>query len=579
MTIEVQFSSTQAVGGDINLFGYHVGGASDEIELGINDYGSGVGLYVEIGEQAVAINSYDATQLLDGGDHQVSLTWDNTAGDWEIYVDGNSVASGTGIAAGHTIVAGGMVVLGQEQDSPGGGFDPDQNFDGTYNDVRIFDDVRTATEISNNVFNEVSSSEPGLVVDWQMDDLSGGITTDAVSGNDLSVGNVTGAGWVASTPTLVNGVYENASTGAVVATLSTVDPDGGDSHTYQIVDGGGNPVSDANFELLGNEIRVKAGASLDYETDTSHSLNIKATDSGGYSYTEAVTINVNDVIEINLAPTDLTLSSNSVDENSPMGTVVGTLAAVDPDGGDTFIYTLTDDAGGRFQIDAATGELKVSDGAPLDYEADTSHNVTVEVTDSASNTYSETFAIDVNNIADGSTFTGGGGDDDIDTGSGDDTLIGNDGDDKLRGRDGDDVLFGGDGEDELRGDEGNDVLYGGADNDDIRGDEGDDVLVGGLGNDDLDGGDGSDLFIFAEGDGNDTALGGGGVWTDTVLLQDASGGSNIGIFGVDWTLNLTEGSIQSQDANSITLSDEADGTITLQDGSVFDFTDFERIEF
>jgi hypothetical protein len=202
MTIEVDFASSHVVGTDMPLFSYHSGGASDEIELGFNDYGSGVELYIEIGEQATGVSGYDASQLFDGAEHQISLTWDNTSGDWEIFVDGSSVASGTGIAAGQTIAGGGTIVLGQEQDTLGGGFDSAQIFDGTYYGVRIFNDVRTAIEISNNVFTDVSSSEPGLIADWQMDDLSSGVTSDAVSGNDLTVGNVSGVGWTSSTPSL-----------------------------------------------------------------------------------------------------------------------------------------------------------------------------------------------------------------------------------------------------------------------------------------------------------------------------------------------------------------------------------------
>ena len=98
MTIEVEFSSSHPVGTDMPLFSYHVGGASDEIELGFNDFGTGVELYIEIGEQATGVSGFDATQLLDGAAHQVSLTWDNAAGDWEIFVDGSPVASGSGIA-------------------------------------------------------------------------------------------------------------------------------------------------------------------------------------------------------------------------------------------------------------------------------------------------------------------------------------------------------------------------------------------------------------------------------------------------------------------------------------------------
>ena len=116
-TIEVQFSSTQAAGPYIPLFSYHAGGASDEIEFSI-DNGPDGDFYLEVGGQATVVSGFDATTLLDGADHQVSLTWDNTTGSWErteIFIDGNSEVSGSGIATGQTIAAGGTITLGQEQ--------------------------------------------------------------------------------------------------------------------------------------------------------------------------------------------------------------------------------------------------------------------------------------------------------------------------------------------------------------------------------------------------------------------------------------------------------------------------------
>jgi len=142
------------------------------------------------------------------------------------------------------------------------------------------------------------------------------------------------------------------------------------------------------------------------------------------------------------------------------------------------------------------------------------------------------------------------------------------------------TVHGGEGDDVVWTTLGNDTLYGEAGADRMHAGDGGDTLVGGAGDDVLHGGDGSDLFLFSEGDGADTIDGGaGGGWTDVIQLSDAGGGSDLGVFGTDWTLTLSEGSINTQDADSITLTDDADGTITLQDGSTIDFTDIERIDF
>ena len=346
-TIEVQFSSTQAAGPYIPLFSYHAGGASDEIEFSI-DNGPDGDFYLEVGGQATVVSGFDATTLLDGADHQVSLTWDNTTGSWEIFIDGNSEVSGSGIATGQTIAAGGTITLGQEQDSLGGGFSTVQHFDGTLKDVRIFDDVRTAGEISTNSLSDVSSSESGLIADWKMDDLSGGVTTDAVSGNNLTVGNVTGSGWTSSTPTLYTDIAENAAGGTVIGTLSATDPDTSDTLTYSI-----SSDPSGKFEVVNNELRLKSGQTLDYETATSYDVDLQVSDGNGGTDTVTVTVDVSNVVE---PPSDITFASSStVTTSMQPGTVVSTASAV-VEGSATYslTYSLTDNANGRYTISTAT---------------------------------------------------------------------------------------------------------------------------------------------------------------------------------------------------------------------------------
>ena len=82
------------------------------------------------------------------------------------------------------------------------------------------------------------------------------------------------------------------------------------------------------------------------------------------------------------------------------------------------------------------------------------------------------------------------------------------------------------------------------------------------------------------GDVTDSVYGGvGGGWTDIIQLQDANGGSNLGTYGVDWTVTLSEGTINGQDANGLDLCDDANGFITLSDGSMVNFFDIELIDY
>ena len=83
------------------------------------------------------------------------------------------------------------------------------------------------------------------------------------------------------------------------------------------------------------------------------------------------------------------------------GTVVGiTALGTDADLGTTVTYSLTDDAGGRFTIDASTGVITVADGSLLDAETATSHSVTVQATSSDGSTQTGTYTIAVTNVND-----------------------------------------------------------------------------------------------------------------------------------------------------------------------------------
>ena len=203
--------------------------------------------------------------------------------------------------------------------------------------------------------------------------------------------------------TLTGGsVDENAAAGTTVATLSTVDADAGDSHSYAIT----NDPS-GFFEIVGNEVRVAAGANIDFETDQSHDITVETTDAGGNTYSEVITLTVNDLIDEN--PTDITLTGGSVDENASAGTTVATLSTVDADAGDSHTYAITNDPSGFFEI--VGNEVRVAAGATIDFETDQSHDITVETTDAGGNTYSEVITLTVNDLIDENptdiTLTGG----------------------------------------------------------------------------------------------------------------------------------------------------------------------------
>ena len=90
----------------------------------------------------------------------------------------------------------------------------------------------------------------------------------------------------------------------------------------------------------------------------------------------------------------------TVNENSANGTVVGTVVAFDPDISDTYTFSLTNNAGGRFAIDPSNGTITVANGALLDFETASSHNIDVRVLDQTGLSRTETFTINLLNVND-----------------------------------------------------------------------------------------------------------------------------------------------------------------------------------
>ncbi|MFV3078163.1 cadherin repeat domain-containing protein, partial [Niveispirillum fermenti] len=156
-----------------------------------------------------------------------------------------------------------------------------------------------------------------------------------------------------------NSVVEGAANGTTVGiTASATDINGG-TVTYSLTDdAGGRFAIDATTGV----VTVADGTLLDFETATSHSITVQASD-GVDTSTQTFTINVTNVAPA--TPTDSDSTANSVVEGAASGTAVGiTASATDVNGG-SITYSLTDDAGGRFAIDATTGVVAVADGTLL----------------------------------------------------------------------------------------------------------------------------------------------------------------------------------------------------------------------
>jgi VCBS repeat-containing protein len=178
-----------------------------------------------------------------------------------------------------------------------------------------------------------------------------------------------------------------------VGTLSTTDPDAGDTGTYSIIGG----ADQAHFRVggaAGDELILTDGI-LDHETKSSYQVTVRVTDSGGLTQERTFTVTVND---LNEAPV-INNQSLRVDENVANGTAVGTVLASDADAGDRLTYSIVaGNTGGAFALDSTTGGITAANRAALDYETNPTFHVTVRVTDTGGLATEATVTINLNGV-------------------------------------------------------------------------------------------------------------------------------------------------------------------------------------
>jgi len=421
-------------------------------------------------------------------------------------------------------------------------------------------------------------------------------------------------------------VAENSAEGTVVATLGATDVDG-DTLTYTLTDAGGSPVTDSNFEIVGNEILVKADADLDFENATSHHLYVTASDAFETSDPTPLTIAVDDVAEALVASGTFVDTSVAEDSISGGGDT-DTLTAHDDgsvihgNGGDDTLIggdgddILTGDGETNLVVNGSfedlTGATLTSNGARLTSmtgwtEAD---GDTIELHTSGKN------GIDTTDGDYWLDMTENGPQMDIsqeifgmETGESYQLIF--DAGNRFASQNTEmDVYFGGeliatidptkidvmeehtfdltggsgDGSNELRFVETGTSEHAGTVLDDVRVFHiGDDQIDGGAGDDTLSGGGGDDTFLIGAGEGNDTVSGGTGTsWTDTLDLQGVFGAVTVSssgdtVTGEGWTIALDSGNVVSSDSNELLLDSDASGLLSFDGGGSVDFDAIERV--
>ncbi|MFO6430503.1 Ig-like domain-containing protein [Erythrobacter sp. W302b] len=330
-----------------------------------------------VGEEAVATFTYEVSDG-NGGTDQATVTLTvNGTNDAPVAVDDVYEATeGTGIVTGNLS-------------------DNDSDVDAS--------DVLTYSIVGNAPAGLTLNADGSWEFDTDdaaYDSLAVGETAVATFTYEVSDGN---GGTDQATVTLtVNGTNDAP---VAVADVATATEDGPDVTGSVATNDSDVDASDVlTYALAAPVAGLTLNADGSYTFDTSdpayQSLRSGATQvvvanytvSDGNGGTAASTLTIT-ITGTNDAPVITSPTTGTVSENAPATTVVYDASATDVDAGDVLSYSISGADAAAFNIDAATGEVRLN--APANFERKASYSVTITATDNGNPALSATQAITI----------------------------------------------------------------------------------------------------------------------------------------------------------------------------------------
>ncbi len=191
-----------------------------------------------------------------------------------------------------------------------------------------------------------------------------------------------------SVQNLVIAIDENPTNGETIGTVQVV---GSGASGFSITSQ--TPSGALNIVASTGELTVADATLFDFETNPVITATILV---DGAANTGTVTVNLNNINELNVQDLNVT-----IDENPTNGESVGTVQA-DGDGSLSFSIT-SQTPSGALNVDESTGELTVADTTLFDFETNPVITATISV-DNTVNTVTSIVTINLNDIAESATI-------------------------------------------------------------------------------------------------------------------------------------------------------------------------------
>ena len=333
---------------------------------------------------------YAAATFTGGSWHHVCGTWDTVTDVQKIYVNGNLVSTD---ARNLTTTGsnGYQIRIGASHQSY---YWP---MDGLVDGAQIYDVALTADQITamygsgTPTYQVIDSSMTSLNENWTV-----AVTpSDAVQDGSTLVSSNSNIGAPNTAPSDITpnsiSVNENSAGGTTVGTLSATDSEGGSMTWSELTGGNGEHL----FQIASSTgvVTVTSSDTLNYESSTSWTYEVRVEDSGGLTYDENITVNINNVNEAPvwasaIADETVNADSPSASVDSDLTNATGGGQCTDVDAGASLTFTVQTE--NTAQVNCAVSTNSLSQQPATNYSGTAS--CTIRCSD-GTNTVDDTFDI------------------------------------------------------------------------------------------------------------------------------------------------------------------------------------------
>ncbi|MBO9598419.1 MAG: cadherin-like domain-containing protein, partial [Cohnella sp.] len=180
-------------------------------------------------------------------------------------------------------------------------------------------------------------------------------------------------------------IAENSGVGYIIGSLDTLDPDAGDTFTYELVPGAGD---DDNGSFILTDAILSTGVPVNYESKNLYSIRVRVTDSGGLTYEKVFEIHITDVDE---SVTNIAIENLALFDYTTISAAIGTLIPTGGEGG--IAYSFAEGAGDEDNaLFAINGNLLMT-SAVYDNGLKGTYHIRVKATDSNNAEYEKSLTI------------------------------------------------------------------------------------------------------------------------------------------------------------------------------------------